>query len=179
MPDTFLAHFSHRWEAEFAQGFLDDAGVPSRLVSDDAAGGSPYMGGLAGATLFVAPAHAEEARAALESAGLLRPAGEAPPVPLAERPLPPVLRAEAADIEERLRRARKAEMRHVVFMFLGITPAAVVPLVGLALEGNVALMALLCVLVVFVEGWRWIRAGREVQRLEDALARLEEEAEGL
>jgi hypothetical protein len=65
-------------------------------------------------------------------------------------------------------------MRHFIRCMLGVTPAAAIPVVGLALEGNVALLALLCVMVTFVEGWRWIRAGRLAKRLERELAILEE-----
>lgn len=178
MSEIRIAHFQHHWEGEFARGFLEEAGVPSRLVSDHAAGGSPYLGSMAGASLLVPEEATERAREVLEAAGVLGTREEARPA-LLERPLPPVLRADAADLTEQLRKARKSEVRHGVFTLMGVTPAAVVPLVGLALEGNVALVALLCVLVVFVEGWQWIKAGREVARLEAALAELEEEADTL
>lgn len=178
MSETLLARFNHHWEAEMARGYLEDAGVPSRLISDNLAGGYTYMGNLSGASLLVATERAEEAYHILADAGLVEPpegAGDAADDPSGpeEKAIPPALRAERDDVVEELLTARKAEMRHLVWCMIGITPAAVIPFVGLALEGNVALMALLCVLVVFVEGWRWIRAGRRVKALEAELARLD------
>lgn len=195
MPETRLAHFEHHWEAELAQGYLDDAGVPSRLASDNLAGGYTYMGSVSGASLFVAPGQLDEARRVLASAGLLGAGqggagraegdgasdGEGSRVGAAggsrlpaARPLSPLELAQKRDLEERLRAARKAEVRHFIRCMLGVTPTAVIPIVGLALEGEVALLALLCVLVVFVEGWRWVRAGRLVKEIQAGLARLEE-----
>ena len=133
MAETRLAHFDRHWEAELARGYLEDAGIPSRLVSDNLAGGQLYMGNLAGASLLVA--------------------------------------------SERLEAARKAEVRHFIRCMLGVTPTAVIPIVGLALKGKVALLALLCVLVVLVEGWQWIRAGRLVKQLGEELVRLDEDTE--
>jgi len=191
MPETRLAHFEHHWQAELAQGYLDDAGVPSRLASDNLAGGYTYMGSVAGASLFVAPEQLDEARRVLASAGVLGPGpgrgsgegdgagddeeahgpgGAAGDLLPAARPLSPLQQAEKRDLEERLQAARKAEVRHFIRCMLGVTPTAVIPIVGLALEENVALLALLCVLIVFVEGWRWIAAGRLVKRLQSELA---------
>ncbi len=180
MPETRLAHFDHHWEAEMARGYLDDAGLPSRLVSDNLAGGYTYVGSVSGASLLIAAELFDEARRVLTSAGVLHPAPEEGdalstevrpgPAPTATPPLAPLQEADRRDLTERLTAARKAEVRHFIRCMLGVTPAAVIPVVGLALEGNVALLALLCVLVTLVEGWRWIRAGRLVKRLEGELA---------
>jgi len=189
MPETRLARFDHHWEAELAQGYLEDAGVPSRVASDNLAGGHTYMGSVSGASLFVAPEQLDEARGILVAAGVLEMeaggsgAALGPPgsdrAPLAaERPLSPVRQADRLDLTQRIEAARKAEVRHFIRCMLGVTPTAVIPIVGLALDGNVALLALLCVLVVLVEGWQWIRSGRLVKRLQGELARLEEQAEG-
>jgi len=176
MSEIILAHFRHRWEADLAQGYLEDAGVPSRIVSDGAAGGQPYIGGLAGASVRVSRHDEHRARLVLERAGVLDggPGGDAGDHLPTARPLSPVQASEKRDLEERLQAARKAEVRHFVRCMLGVTPTAVIPIVGLALEGEVALLALLCVLVVLVEGWRWIRAGRLVKEIQAGLARLEE-----
>ena len=188
MPESRLAHFDHHWEAELAQGYLEDAGVPSRVASDNLAGGHTYMGGLSGASLFVAPEQLEEARGILLAAGVLDDgSGEAHlapgPVHPERTPLPgarspsPVQQADRRDLTERLEAARKAEVRHFILCMLGVSPAAVIPIVGLALEGNVAILALLCVLVVLVEGWKWIRARRLVKLIEMELAELAEDVE--
>lgn len=188
MPESRLARFDHHWEAELAQGYLEDAGVPSRLASDNLAGGHTYMGSVSGASLFVAPEQLNEARGILVAAGVLEmepgeavsgldpPGSDRAPLP-SMRPLSPVQQADRLDVSERLEAARKAEVRHFIRCMLGVTPTAVIPIVGLALEGNVALLALLCVLVTLVEGWRWIRSGRLVKRLQGELAQLDEEAE--
>lgn len=179
MPETVIARFSMRWEADLAQGFLDDADVPSRIVSDGAAGGQPYVGGLAGASLLVSTDHAQSARRVLEAAGVLEPPGGSREVEETHQPLPPVLQADHDDLMEELEAAQKAELKHFVRAMLGMSPAAVIPFIGLAREGNVALLAVLCVLVVFAEGWRWIQAGRRVRRLKIALTDLQERADGL
>jgi hypothetical protein len=188
MPETRLAHFDHHWEAELAQGYLEDAGVPSRVASDNLAGGHTYMGSVSGASLLVAPEQLNEARGILVAAGVLAegsgergpalaPARPGRTVLPAASPLSPMQQADHRDLTERLAAARKAEVRHFIRCMLGVTPTAVIPIVGLALEGNVALLALLCVLVVLVEGWRWIRAGRLVKRIEMELAELAEGVE--
>lgn len=41
LQDVVLARFQYRHEAEFAAGFLDEAGIPYRLQIDDAALGLP------------------------------------------------------------------------------------------------------------------------------------------
>jgi hypothetical protein len=188
MPETRLAHFDHHWEAELAQGYLEDAGVPSRVASDNLAGGHTYVGSVSGASLFVAREQFEEARGILVAAGVLDngsgdadtapgPAHPDRTPPPAVRPLSHLQESDRRDLTERLEAARKAEVRHFIRCMLGVTPTAVIPIVGLALEGNVALLALLCVLVVLVEGWRWIRAGRLVKRIEMELAELAEGVE--
>jgi hypothetical protein len=174
-----LAHFLHRWEAEFAQGFLEDAGIPGRVVDDGLVGTSAYTGDHSGMSLFVTIDDEKRARETLEAAGVL----ESPEavrkrgLPLVERELPPVLRADAEDLTQRLRLARRKETRHGIYALLGFTPAALIPFVGLFLEGNLGLVAVLFVLVVFVEGWKWIRAGKEVKQLEALLQALEAEAD--
>jgi hypothetical protein len=179
VSEVRLAHFRHRWEAEFARGFLSDGEIPSRLAEDGAVGSGLYTGDLAGTSLFVTVEDEAQAREILEAAGVLESAEAASnrPPPLTERDLPPVLRADAEDLTERLDAARRAETRHGIYALLGFTPAAVIPLVGLFLEGNMELLALLFVLIVALEGGKWIRAGKEVQRLEILLAELEEEAD--
>lgn len=173
-----IARFSHRWEAEFAGGFLSDAGIPAQIVEDGMAGSGPYVGDLGGASLRVPDEDREEALSTLQAAGVL-PDPEAPkPIPLEDRPLPPVVRADVEDLRERIRLARREETRHGIYALIGLTPAALIPLVAFVLEGRVELLVLLMVLVVFVEGWRWIRAGKDVRRLEDQLRAIEAEVAG-
>lgn len=178
MPETRLARFPLQWEAELARGYLTDAGIPCRLVDDGLGLGHTYVGGLAGASIFVAPEREAEARRVLEEAGVIPSATaaiEEAPAAL-PRDLSPALRADHDDLTRQLEAARKDEQRHMLRSVLGMSPGALIPFIGLAMEGEVALVALLCVLVVFVEGWRWIRAGQRARRIEVALRELEEEA---
>lgn len=71
MKEVLVARFSYRHEAEFAQGFLRDAGVLSRVSSDDAGGVDLSISFLAGASLFVAEVEKERANEVLRSAGML------------------------------------------------------------------------------------------------------------
>ena len=71
MKEVLIARFSYRHEAEFAQGFLREAQVPSRVESDDAGGVDLSISFLAGASLFVAQVDEERAGEILRSAGYL------------------------------------------------------------------------------------------------------------
>jgi len=70
MTEALLARYGFRHEAEFAQGFLRDAGIPSRVASDDAGGVDLSISFLAGASLFVADVDVERAGEVLKAAGL-------------------------------------------------------------------------------------------------------------
>jgi len=71
MKEVLIARFNFRHEAEFAQGFLWDAQIPSRVESDDAGGVDLSISFLAGASLFVTEADQEGAVEILRSAGYL------------------------------------------------------------------------------------------------------------
>jgi hypothetical protein len=179
MSEVRVAHFRYRHEADMARGFLDDADIPCRLISDDAAGGAAYLGGLAGAWVLVREEHGQGALEVLESAGMLtalqEPTGPAADLARRADALPPVPRSELDDLTRALEKARKDEFKYFVLCLLGVSPAAVIPLAGLVVQEEIALFLLLAVLVVLSEGWKGIKAGREVKRLEAALASLEEE----
>lgn len=63
LESVVLAQFQYRHEAEFAAGFLDDAGIPYRLVVDDAAMGMTIA---SPATLWVRGMDLEAARDAID-----------------------------------------------------------------------------------------------------------------
>ena len=179
VSETPVAHFSLRWEAEFARGFLTDAGIPARITDEGGAGIGAYMGDAVGCTVFVAEVDHVRARETLEAAGVLESAAaiQNRPPALLDRELPPVLRADAEDVTEALRLARRAETRHGLFALLGVSPAAILPMLGLLRGGSEALVIPLCLLVMLTEGWKWIAAGREARRLEALLLEFEETAE--
>ena len=64
--DVVVAEFNYRHEAEFAAGFLDDAGIPYRLQTDDAGGVDIGVGMGRPARLWVCGEDADEARDLLE-----------------------------------------------------------------------------------------------------------------
>lgn len=69
MTEVLIARYGYRHEAELAQGFLRDAGIPCRVASDDAGGVDLSISFLAGASLFVAEVDLEAAVEILKMAG--------------------------------------------------------------------------------------------------------------
>lgn len=65
------AKFRYRHEAEMARGYLEEAGIPSALVVEDAGGTYPGIGlGVGEAQLHVSPDDLREARRVLVEAGM-------------------------------------------------------------------------------------------------------------
>ena len=64
--DVVVAEYLYRHEAEFAAGFLTDAGIPFRLATDDAGGVHMALTISRPARLYVRATDAEEARELLE-----------------------------------------------------------------------------------------------------------------
>jgi hypothetical protein len=71
---------------------------------------------------------------------------------------------------------QKKKRRHALWALLGLSPAAVIPAVGLFMEGSVGLFVLLCVLVTATQFIGWIKSMKREEELEEALRRLHEEA---
>jgi hypothetical protein len=86
-----------------------------------------------------------------------------------------VARLELEDMERRLQAVRRKERRHLLWMVLGVSPAAILPALGLLREGNLGLLVLLGVLVTFSQWYSWTKASNEAERLEKAILRLREE----
>jgi hypothetical protein len=71
MAEVVLMRFPFRHDAEFAQGYLHEVGIPARVASDDAGGVDLSISFLSGASLFV-PAHdVDRAIVTLRVAGVL------------------------------------------------------------------------------------------------------------
>jgi hypothetical protein len=83
-----------------------------------------------------------------------------------------LLRAKVEDLEEELRVVRKRERRHFTWALVGISPAALLPAIGLFLEGSFGLVVILVILVTFTQVYQGVMAGAEAARLEEALERL-------
>ncbi len=131
LREVAVARFGYRHEAEFAAGFLEDAGVPYRLQIDDPAMGLAVS---SSATLWVAAMDERRARGVLEDAraepldedaaawelvGEEEPGAEDPPrhpgrgasgdAGVVRRP-PPAARAETASAVDRLGHKQKPDL---------------------------------------------------------------------
>ena len=77
MPEI-VARFHYRHEAEYARGFLDDAGIPASVFVDDAGGIEAGMAFSNPARVVVPDEHVERAREVLTNAGVLEEDTEPP-----------------------------------------------------------------------------------------------------
>jgi len=103
------------------------------------------------------------------------PTGQSPEDPVGDLTETMLLSAlEREELEGQLRIALRKERRHLLWMVLGISPAAVLPAVGLLWEGNLGLLVLLGVLVTATQWVSWTRTSREAEAIENRLARLAE-----
>lgn len=66
-----VAGFDRRHEAEFARGFLEDAGIDSVLLADDAGGADMGLSFARRVPLLVRPEDRDEAEEVLRDAGVL------------------------------------------------------------------------------------------------------------
>lgn len=85
---------------------------------------------------------------------------------------------EVDEMERRFETAQRKEKKHLLWMVLGLSPAAAIPALGLFLEGSSGLLLLLLGLVAVTQAVSWNRAAREAERLEAELRRFRDE-EGL
>jgi hypothetical protein len=66
-----IASFNHRYEADYAQGYLTDAGIDSVVSADDAGGADVGLSFTRLVRLIVLAADEQRARTVLEDAGVL------------------------------------------------------------------------------------------------------------
>jgi hypothetical protein len=85
-------------------------------------------------------------------------------------------RIELEELEQRLRVVHRKERRHLLWMVLGISPTAILPSLGLLLEGRIGLLLLLSGLVAVSQAYAWVKASREAERLEKVHRKLLEES---
>ena len=83
-----------------------------------------------------------------------------------------LLRAKVDDLEEELRVVRKKVRRHFTWALVGISPAAILPVIGLFLEGSFGLVVILVIVVTFTQLFQGVMAGTKAARLKEALERL-------
>ena len=73
--------------------------------------------------------------------------------------------SERQDLEERLRSARSSARRHGLWAFLGFSPGALIPMLGILHEYGAAAVAAISVFVVGVEAWRAVQAHMDAAEL--------------
>jgi len=81
----------------------------------------------------------------------------------------PVMAADREDLRERLQERRRAARRHTFWAAMGVSPAALIPVLGTLNELGMGLAVSLSAVVMVVEAWRAQRATREADAIERAL----------
>lgn len=80
-----------------------------------------------------------------------------------------VLQAEIEDLERELRAVRKKERWHFIWALIGTSPGALIPVIGLSMEGSHALAVLLSLVVMGSQFLLGVKASGKAARLERAL----------
>lgn len=83
-----------------------------------------------------------------------------------------LLQSQIEELERELRAARKKGRRHFVWALVGVSPAALIPAIGLFREGSFGLLVLLALLVTTSQFLLGINASGKAARLEKALESL-------
>lgn len=138
--DVPIAEYPYRHEAEFAAGFLENAGIPFRLQTDDAGGADSFMTIARPARLWVRPEDVEEARDLLE----IDDVEVSPPAVARRLSGNPNPSGTALVARERLLAGTLGGVALV--LGLGLTPLALSPVLTLA---SLVLSPVLCIAAVF------------------------------
>ena len=85
-----------------------------------------------------------------------------------------IIQAEVEDLERELRAVRKKERWHFVWALTGLSPAALIPAIGLFREGSFGLVVLLALLVTVSQFFLGVKATGKAARLKKALEELRE-----
>jgi hypothetical protein len=85
-----------------------------------------------------------------------------------------IFQAEVEDLERELRAVRKKERWHFVWALTGVSPAALIPAMGLVLRGNFGLVVPFVLLVTISQFYLGVKAAGKAARLKKALRDLRE-----
>lgn len=85
-----------------------------------------------------------------------------------------LLQSEIEDLEQELRAVSRKERWHFVWALIGISPAALIPAIGLFREESYGLVILLVFLVMISQFYLGIKAAGKAARLKKALEDLRE-----
>lgn len=77
-----------------------------------------------------------------------------------------LLQADLDDLDARLEEARRRYQRHLLWLLLGASPGALLPMLFVVSEVGGAALVVLILGVMVAEGWRALRAKRLIRRLE-------------
>ena len=80
--------------------------------------------------------------------------------------------AKREDLEQKLLAVRKKKNRHLLWAVLGISPAAIIPAIGLLVEGQGVLLMVLLVLVFLGQVYGWTKTSFEARKLDKELLEL-------
>ena len=86
-----------------------------------------------------------------------------------------IFQAEVDDLERELRAVKRKERWHFVWALTGMSPAALIPAMGLFLDGNYALVVPFVLLVTISQFYLGVKASGKAARLKRALEDLREE----
>jgi hypothetical protein len=76
---------------------------------------------------------------------------------------------EVEDLERELRAVQKKERKHFIWALTGISPAALIPMIGLFLTDSFGLLVLLALLVPISQFYLGVKASGEASRLKKSL----------
>ena len=85
-----------------------------------------------------------------------------------------IVQAEVDELERELRAVRKKERWHFVWALTGMSPAALIPAIGLFLDGYYALVVPFVLLVTISQFYLGVKAAGKASRLKKALEDLRE-----
>ena len=76
---------------------------------------------------------------------------------------------EREEVAKEIASLRRKGRRHLLWAFLGVSPGALIPALGLMREGSTGLLMLLGVFVVLTQLFSWGKTERKVEKLKEQL----------
>ena len=85
---------------------------------------------------------------------------------------PPSHEIELLELADRIESKRRAASRHSLFAILGVSPAWILPMAGLATDFGLGIAIVASVLITGLESWRADQARADLREAEEAQQRL-------
>jgi len=80
-----------------------------------------------------------------------------------------IVQNEIDDVSQALEVVRKKKRRHALWTLMGISPAALLPAIGLMMEGSEGLLLILVLLVTLTQAYGWAKNRVKEKELEESL----------